>query len=272
MEKITISEKVDELYNRLASEKLIHHTCQFFIEKSGGLKPFASGVFVIIHNTHFIFTASHVVEEMTDNDTDLFIQIGENEYVNVVGEIKQTYLNNSKGIDLAYIKLNEQIIPKLASNYNFLTLDKIRKHNRLLEGSANYCVIGFPENSFEYDNDIFVPAAQVYITFPTNDNPYEYYKLSKNDWVVVQMTGKCQDVLTKKKYSIDTQFYGLSGCGLWLMLPKVNEGTCDYRLIGIMTDYKKGKYFCLIGNKIHLLLEALVVFENMKIKTLKQED
>lgn len=272
MERIKSSKQVDELYNRLASEKLIHHTCQFFIKKTDGLKPFASGVFVIIHNTHFIFTASHVVEIMKNKGTDLFIQIGEDEYVNVVGKIKQTDLNKSKGIDLAYIKLDEQIIPQLTNNFNFLTLDKIRKHNRLLEGGANYCVIGFPDNSFEYDDDILKPAAQVYVTLPTNDNPYEYYKLSKDDWIILKMTGKSQDVVTKKKNPMDTHLHGLSGCGLWLMMPRVNENACDYRLVGIMTDYKKGKYFCLIGNKIHFLLEALTVFENMKFRTLNAKN
>lgn len=264
MEKIGSSKQVEELYNRIASEKLIHHTCQFFIEKPDGLKPFASGVFVKIHDTHFIFTASHVVEIMDNKDTNLFIQIGEDDYVNVVGRIKRTKLNKNKGIDLAYIKLDELIIPQLTRNYNFLTLDKIRSHNRLFEGGANYCVIGFPENSFENEGKKMITAAQVYITLPTNDNPYEFYNLSKDDWIILRMTGKSQDIVTKKKYPMDTHFHGLSGCGLWLMMPRINENTCDYKLIGIMTDYKKGKYFCLIGNKIHFLLDALTVYENMK--------
>lgn len=272
MEKIKSSKQVAEIYNRLASEKLIHHTCQFFIEKADGLKPFASGVFVLIHNVHFIFTASHVVEIIDKKESGLFIQIGEGDYVNVVGQIIRSDLNKSKGIDLAYIKLEEQIIPDLTKTYDFLTLDKIRNHNRLLEGGANYCVIGFPENSFEMEDENLKTAAQVYITLPTNDNPYNYYKLSKNDWIILKMTGKSQDVVTKEKQPMDTHLHGLSGCGLWLMMPKVNENACDYRLIGIMTDYKKGKYFCLIGNKIYHFLDALTVNENMKFRTLNTKN
>lgn len=268
MDKIETSKQVEEIYNNLASEKLIHYTCQFFIEKYDGLKPFASGVFVKIYETHFIFTASHVVEIISNNNTNLFVQIGEDDYVNVVGNIKRTDFNKTKGIDLAYIKLDEQIVPKLTNNYNFLPLNKIRKHNKLLEGGANYCVLGFPENSFDFEDNKIIPAAEVYITLPTNDNPYEYYKLSKDDWIILKMTGKSQEVVTKKKQSIDTHFHGLSGCGLWLLMPSVNENTCDYRLVGIMTDYKKGKYYCLIGNKIHFLLEALSVYENMKFNAL----
>lgn len=272
MEKIKNSKQVDEIYNRLVSEKLIHHTCQFFIERTDGLKPYASGVFVVIHNVHFIFTASHVVEILNNKDKNLLIQIGEDEYVNVIGKTKYSDLDKSKGIDLAYIKLDKQMIPQLTSNYNFLTLDKIRKHNQLLEGGANYCVIGFPENGFKDEGGKLKPAAQVYFTLPTNNNPYEYYNLKRDDWIILKMTGKSQDVVTKAKQPMDTHFHGLSGCGLWLMMPRINENTCDYRLIGIMTDYKKGKYFCLIGNKIHLLIEALTVFEKMKFKTLKTKN
>ena len=66
---------------------------------------------------------------------------------------------------------------------------------------------------------------------------------------------------------MNTHFHGLSGCGLWLMMPNMSDNSYDYRLVGIMTDYRKGKYYCLIGNKIHLLIEALSFFENMKFRT-----
>jgi hypothetical protein len=268
MQKIETSKQIDGLYNRIASEVLIHHTCQFFIKKSDGLKPYGSGVFVLNHDTHFIVTASHVVEVLDNKGTDLYIQIALDEYINVGGTIKRTTVNNKKAIDLAYIKLDEQLIPELTNIYNFLTIDKIRNHSSLHVGGANYCVIGFPDNSFNNEGGISKPAAHVYITLPTNDKPYKYYNLNKDVWIILKMTGKSQDVVTKKKQPMHTHFYGLSGCGLWLMMPNVYENSCDYRLIGIMTEYKKDKYFCLIGNKIHVLLQALTVFENMKFRTI----
>ena len=141
----------------------------------------------------------------------------------------------------------------------------MRIHKNLLEGGANYCVFGFPENNVFYEGGEINTYAQAYFTFPTNDKPYEYYGLSKDQWIIVTMTGKSQDVITKEKSPMDTRFYGLSGCGLWLMMPNMKENSCDYRLIGIMTDFKKRKYFCLIGNKIQFLIEALGVFENVKL-------
>jgi hypothetical protein len=270
MQKIKTSKQVDELYNKVISEKLLGHTCQFFKENPVELKPFGSGVFVVIHNVHFIFTASHVADVLADKNNDLFIKVGYDKYVNVVGRVKYTNSNKSRGLDLAYIKLDEQMIPPLTEYYTFLTLDKIRKHNKLLVGAANYCVIGFPETNITYENGELNTFAQVFFTFPTNNNPYKYYKMSQDDWIILQMTGKSQDIITKAKLPIDIHFYGLSGCGLWLLMPDTYENSCDYRLIGIMTSYRKGKYFCLIGNKIHHLIEALNVFENINFKENKK--
>jgi hypothetical protein len=47
------------------------------------------------------------------------------------------------------------------------------------------------------------------------------------------------------------------------------EKQVDYRLVGIMTEYKNGKFFCLIANKIYLIIEALKVIENYKFKEIK---
>lgn len=269
MKQIKTSKQIDKLYNKVISEKLLDHTCQFFEEKGDGLKPYGSGVFVAIHDVHFIFTASHVADAFGEKKTDLFIFIGNEGYIRVEGKVKYTNLDKSQGIDLAYIKLDEQMIPSLKKYYNFLTTDKIRKHNKLLAGAANYCVIGFPENTVEYKNGELVATAQAYFTFPTNDNPYNFYKLSKDNWIILEMTGKSQDVVSKEKLPMNTHLYGISGCGLWLMMPNTEDNSCDYRLIGIMTHFKKGKYYCLIGNKIHILMEALMRFENMNFRIRK---
>ena len=65
-------------------------------------------------------------------------------------------------------------------------------------------------------------------------------------------------------------FYGISGCGLWYIMynldPNTNKYWVDYRLIGIKTQFRKGKYFCLIANKIHLVIEAFKVIEGFKFR------
>lgn len=267
-----MSEQVEEIYNRIISERLIHHTCQFFEETSNGFMPYGSGVFMLIHNAHFIFTASHVVNNLSNEDFSLYIKISDDEYIRVIGNVKYTDIIESKGGDVAYIKLDKEIVHLLASKYEFLTIDKVRKHNKLLFGAANYCVLGFPENNIEYINGVLNTFNEAYITLPATDKVYQYYKLNKKDWIIVKMTGKSQDVVTKEKTPMNTHFYGLSGCGLWLIIPNTTNNSYEYKLIGIMTDFKKGKYYCLIGNKIHHLIEALKVIERMKIKSVKAKE
>ena len=46
--------------------------------------------------------------------------------------------------------------------------------------------------------------------------------------------------------------------------PLTNKYWGDYRLIGIMTEFKKGKYSCLIANKIHLFIDAFKTKEGFK--------
>ena len=48
----------------------------------------------------------------------------------------------------------------------------------MLDG-MNYCVIGFPEKNIKFENGSMETGASFYLTSATNENPYEYYKLSK---------------------------------------------------------------------------------------------
>ncbi len=36
-----------------------------------------------------------------------------------------------------------------------------------------------------------------------------------------------------------------------------------------MTEYKQGKFFCLVANKIHLIIEAVKTIEQFKFKEAK---
>jgi hypothetical protein len=269
MEKVKADRDIDKVLDKLITEKLIRHTCQFFEKDNDGFKPYGSGVFAFIHETHFILTASHVAKAFSDDTKDLFIRVGEKKYINVLGEIKLTDLDSSSGVDLAYIKIDQSMVEPLSIVYEFLKIDKVRKHNKMLD-AMNYCVIGFPENNVNRNNGFLNTGASAYFTVPSNNNPYEYYKYSKDDWFIVDIKGKGTDIKSGEVRKINTHFNGISGCGLWYFVIDIDQSTneydYDYRLIGIMTEYKKGKYFCLIGNKIHLIIEAFRAIEKMKFK------
>ena len=169
MDKVKTTQEIDNILNSLLTVNLIRHTCQFFEKGNKGLKPYGSGVFVVIYDVHFIFTASHVADAFKDEKKDLFIRVSKKDFINVLGEIKYTDLEKSVGVDLAYIKLDNQMIEPLKKAYTFLTVDKIRRHNKMLD-AMNYCVVGFPENNIRRDKGFLETGASAYFTIPMNNS------------------------------------------------------------------------------------------------------
>ncbi len=269
MIKTNSNNETDKLVKDLINSDLLRFTIQFFCKTDKGLRPFGTGVLALIHDTHFILTASHVADHLKEDENELFIQVDKNKYINVIGYIKYTDIDKSQGIDLAYIKIEEGMVELLSKPCKFLTIDKISKHNKMLDAS-NYCVIGFPEKNIKFDNKIMETGASIYMTSALNEKPYEFYGYNKSDFFLVEMKGKGIDIDSGEKKKVNTHFYGISGCGLWYLDfnidPHTNKYCIDYRLIGIMTEFKKGKYFCLVANKIHLFIEAFKTIEGFKFR------
>ncbi len=267
------TEETDKMVNELITNRILRHTLQFFKKGKSRLEPFGSGVFAKIHNDYFILTASHVADFFEKNPKeDLRIRVNKNSFINVLGDIKYTDIDKSKGLDLAYIKVDQQMIEPLCKPYIPLEINKIRSHHRVFH-AMNYCVLGYPETNITKESEPFDTGASFYLTSASKDNRYQKYKYDKKDYIIVDMQGKGKDIKTNETSKIDTHFYGISGCGLWLLLfyknPITGINEVDYRLVGIMTEFKKSKYFCLIANKIYLLIEALKVIEKHKFKEVK---
>jgi hypothetical protein len=269
MNKAKSTLKITKLTVELINENIIRHTIQFFYKADKELRPFGSGVLALIYDNYFILTCSHVADYFEKENVNLFIRVDKKRYINVIGEIKYTDIDKSKGIDLAYIKVDEQMLPELLKPYRPITIDKFRNHNQMLDG-MNYCVLGFPEKNIKFENGTMDTGASFYLTSATNENPYNFYRLDKNDFFIVEMKGKGTDVKNGQSTIVNGDFYGISGGGLWFLSynsdENMNVHSIDYKLIGIMTEFKKGKYYCLIANKIHLILEALTVIEGYEFR------
>jgi hypothetical protein len=273
MIKSSPTKETDNATQELVKSTLVRHTVQFYNKGGDGkLKPFASGVLLKTHDQHFILTASHVADYFEKEENDLFIQVDHKSYINVFGDIKYSDINRSKGIDIAYIKIASEMLVPMSKPYIFLTIDQVRNHNKRLD-AMNYCVVGFPENNVKREEGKMRTGADFYLTGALNEKAYEYYSFDPKDFFLLEMKGKGTDIKTGEKTKVNTHFYGISGCGLWYLMYNVNPATnmvsIDYRLIGIMTEFKKGKFFCLVANKIHLIIEAFKVIEKLKYKEAK---
>jgi hypothetical protein len=267
MEKIKINDEIDGLIHGLISDHLIHHTCQIFIRKKGKMKPYASGVLSYLGENYYILTASHVTDYYNDNPTEnLYIRVKKG-YTSIIGGLRETDITGSDNIDLAYIKLDNSIIDDLLESYKFVPISKFRGHTKLLD-SAQYCVIGFPVKNQKIENGRLRTGASFYIMQPCKNKVYNYYQFDSSIFRLLEFKGLGIDLETGNEKKIKGPFYGLSGCGLWLIL-LYSDGqsySVDYRLIGIMTEFRNSKYYCMIGNRIEIILDGLKMFENYKYK------
>ncbi|MEP3209539.1 MAG: hypothetical protein ABJN95_10140 [Maribacter sp.] len=257
----------DQKINELCRTEIVRFTCQFFVKGKIGLEPFGSGVFVKSKEKHFILTASHVADYMENDTDDLYIKVGHDKYINVIGQLWLSDIDKSKNIDVAIIRMEEEMLPDLLKVYFFLPISKFRKHDKLIY-AYHYAVVGFPSVNQKIENGRLKTGAEIYLTGPSKDKVYKFYGYDPKHFYVLKMEGKGKDLESGEKSKVNIKFGGLSGCGLWLMLPYKNgaKHIVEYRLIGIMTENRKGKYFCLIGNKIQIVVDALIRLENLKIR------
>ena len=269
-QKIFIKE-TDKAVVEQINSKIFKHTIQLLKNENTKPKPFGSGIFAKIYDDYFIITASHVASFFEEHpNEELRVKVSKELFIPVLGEVKYSIIEKSERIDLAYIKLDKQTIVYLSKVYIPITIEKFRHHNNLLNGT-NYCVLGYPAMNVNKDGEPFNTSAAFFLASPpTNDNPYQHYKFNKRDHIILNVKGKGTEVNTNKKGKIISQFHGISGCGLWFLLiydnPKTGKTEVDYRLIGIMTEFRTGKYFCVIANRIWLIIEAFKVAEKFIFK------
>ena len=219
------------------------------------MSPFGSGVLAVISDKHFIITASHVTNDWSDSNP-LYLRISSG-YISLVGELRQTDLKHDEKMDLAYIILDDKVSLELEKSYKFLPLSKFRRHLNLLF-AGQYCVLGFPVKNQKIEDGKLRTGASFLILQPCSDKVYDNYKFDKRTSFLLEMKGKGTDIKSGEKKKITGTFHGISGCGIWLLLLD-EEGSSynvDYRLIGIITEYRKGTYYCLCGNNIeHVLID-----------------
>ncbi len=172
-------EDLDNLIGRLVNAEL-HRlivddigpcTCQFLKQDPvQGLVPFASGVLVHLGDAHYILTASHVIEDWSDN-SKLFLEIRDG-HLSIGGKGYGTEIDKEQKIDIAYIKLKPEIVSVLADWYRFLPIENCLFPHKVFD-EPNYCVYGFPVANPVNVNGRTVGAA--YFLRPHLDKVFDHY-------------------------------------------------------------------------------------------------
>lgn len=261
MEENELDNYIDTLINeelsKLIQENIGPSTCQFFKEgKEKVAVPFASGVMVELGTSCYILTASHVIEDWS-NTNKLFVPFEEG-YISVIGDACGTEMDKENRIDVAYIKLASKIVPLLRQWYTFIPVDKMLHHNKSLE-EANYCIFGYPVINRKQVDGKSKTFGSAYFCKPSQDKVLEYYGLNPLAHYAFEFQGKAINIKSNQLEKIKTEHYGLSGCGVWYTDIEFEQDKfrSSAHLIGIMIEFRKGKYECLIGNRMEVILATI---------------
>lgn len=257
--------ELDEYVLKTSKEKIHYHTIQFLVRGGKfGYKPLGSGVLVKINGRYLIFTASHVTENT--GEQNLYISTPKG-FLRVVGEARETDLEKDKHTDLAYIILEDVVGKALEEAYSFIPISMIKPFHQM-EEQGRYIVIGYPVKNIRTEGKIVYAGSSTYLLQGSKDEAYEFHKLSKELHLVLNFAGKGIELTGNNKKKRDPEPYGISGCGLWLItaIPNNERVEFNYRLIGIMTQFRKVKYHVLVGNRVELLMEALIHLEGFPIR------
>ena len=265
MEKLYFNSKLDKAIENLTGTFIHKHTCQLWNKENKSYKPHGSGVLLETKRAKYIITASHVTNNIPNN-SNLFIQIGDDKFSPISGDLFETDLSKSK-IDLCIILLTQEFSNKLPDSYLFLPITKIRDHKKLLN-AAQYCVMGYPEKSIVKTKKARGTVAQAFYLKPANEKIYSYYDFVPSSFLILEMSGKGKNIKTDIKEKTESHLYGMSGGGIWLMIiTKIGEEhKTDYRLIGIASEFRKSKYYVIIGVRINHLLSGLYRLGEVRIK------
>ncbi len=265
---MAISKKIDD-FDRQASAmgKIIHrHTIQF-LEKGGkyGHQPYGSGVLVFLNNKCLIFTAAHVTENF--DTTPLFV-LSNKGIIPIVGYVRETDLDKDNQTDLAYIILEDAIAAILVQSYDFIPLNRLL-HSHIPEHINQYLVVGYPERNIRAvpDEKRIYTGSSIFILTMSKENVYDHYRFDKDKTYILDFAGKGLDLESNGESEKIGDPHGISGCGLWLLSQKQNVDyfELEYHLIGIMTEFRKGKYHCLVGNRIEIIISALTQLDGYNI-------
>jgi hypothetical protein len=247
----------DNEIDRLIREDIAPFTCQLLQKDADeNLKPYASGVFVFLEDAYYLLTAGHVIDDW-DEKHPLLISVKDG-HIWLAGKGFMTNYLTGNHIDVGCVRILDVQIELLKANYHFLTIDKMLVSN-LSTSWSNYCLYGYPEKDYKMAGDWLAPTAAVYFARPLSSKVFDYYQLSTDTHFVLEARGDGFDLHTAAFKKVNIEPNGVSGGGLWYISYRQNANhyTAEARLIGIMTAFRRGRYQCLLANRLELALSCI---------------
>ncbi len=257
MNNVNLSDDYDKEVVEIAKSKIRWHTCQIF-NKGGkyGYKPIGSAILATIKNNDYLFSASHVISEISSENhgfiqTPLGFQL-------IIGEANESDISVNSKIDIAYIKLEKNLALLLKEAYIFLPENKILRNHIPLD-TTQYLTLGFPASMIKKENGKVVTGCSFNLHSIMKERVYKIERYDESIHYLLNFAGKGTGLINNVKRQIIRDPHGMSGCGLWYIsrTQGLKNLEYDYFLIGIMFYVEKSRFHYLVGNKINLLIDYL---------------
>jgi hypothetical protein len=267
MPKVPFSKELDLEIYRQAGDFIGKVTCQIFLDGGKlGYTPLGTGILANIGSSFYIFTASHVAEEY---DKKFYILTPKGIFLEVFGDCQYTNHSEEPKIDVAFIIIDKSFASILGKEFKFLTEKNILVSHSLINAS-NYSAFGYPAKNtkLKKKEEYISTKASMYVLKPSATNVYKYHNFDENLFYALEFKGRGIDLETGNKSQKLGKQNGLSGGGLWFMSVTAQENEqfdIDFQLIGIMTDEPVGKFKCLVGNKINVLISYIAEYDKNKV-------
>ena len=242
--------QIDQLFR----DQIAPSTCQLLHKNPGGeLRPYASGVWARLDGVHYLLTAGHVMEDWRD-DHPLLVKV-EGGYTSVVGKGLLSHYEQDARIDLGCIRLLDSLLPVLKDEYRFWDLDKLP--GPMTMELYNCCLYGFDEK--RTDPLTLEATATAHFAKPLSGKAFEHYRLNAEFHYLIETRGEGYDLQTGTFKKENITPHGMSGGGIWYV-EYAREGATFFPkafLIGILTEYRTGKYQGLIANRAKLFRDFI---------------
>lgn len=252
-----------------ASQDAYRCTCHYLIIKNGTPEPHATGVFIKICETHFLFTAAHVAEKLQDQisvgiDPNTALTLGGEWTIN---ELKDSQKREEDKIDIAILKLDQESIDKVKKQYSFLDENQLGINHKLME-LPYYTAIGFPasQNKHNKHKNQLNSKPLIYNTIPAENKMYVVMDCNISSNIIVKYSKKNMINNETNMKVTGPDPHGMSGGGLWFVQTQLlNESeNVDKKLVSILTEWSSKKNIW-ISTRIDVFTEVIRKKYDLKI-------
>lgn len=254
--------------NLISQNHIQYHTIQFWEstleydwkskEESIIPKPYGTGVLLKHMGKHFILSAKHVLEDIS-NENPIYFRYGANELQSIRGEVGM--IEDEKNLDIGFIELADDIVNVIngIQNLKFLTSEDVA-YGFELDKDQTLIACGFMESKSRVDKNSFdITAVQsCQILSHVRDKVYKFSKYTKQTRIGLSIHGKQTTIDGEKKIK-KVEPNGMSGGGVWIVWTEkfLDEMLFRYHLIGILTEFNNNKYNVMWATRIEYLMNGI---------------